>query len=321
MFKITVPRIILYSDNGSKIFDFSSKYNLSYEDFKFPDIDKYRNIDINISAKQLAIAKFHRLSALANLKKLCEFAESVGIDLSKKRKSKKFIPCSVIDLTDNDRMVMMLYNFQKPIFNILDFVRDLYTDPINAEFKQDDINTDYLLNPLGVDNNNLQEMILAIFGHEKNMNYASFCCLLNSVSRNKISIPKSTDYNSVCKEILEDIVPSKFQRLKYEKLPYREYAQDCDSDLLDNWLFCNDWLYILDVMILCTMFNVRLPNPRHMRKLLGKNKDSKVFTGLGYKRLIIRFNYMVVLWSSYLGEYIKIKEDKNKNEKLDTTHP
>ena len=115
LFKILLPTLILKTYDTKEIFDFSTKYNSSYENFKFADISKYKNIDANISVKKLSLILFHRLNAFSNLKKKCDEADAMDVDLLKKVNIKKVCVKNFNRLCNN----MMMSSFDTDIFKFL----------------------------------------------------------------------------------------------------------------------------------------------------------------------------------------------------------
>lgn len=69
-----------------------------------------------------------------------------------------------------------------------------------------------------------------------------------------------------------------------------------------------DWLYILDIIIICKIFGIDIPGQGGFSKLLDRElhrKEREMF------KINIRFNYTFIVWLAYHGEYLEYIKSKN----------
>lgn len=297
----------IYRDTDKLIFEFGLDYGLDPKKFVFPDIDKYRENYKDMSSKKVSIAVFHRFNALASLRKICDRAEQIGLDLKKcSYRENKFIGT----FPNEEQLKISYLNIFDTLDSVKDFITDIYNDPLNAEYKHNKINTDYLSNPLGRELNNDFDILGALYKSNNYINKSTRQLFIDLIFGEGIYSPNTGKYYQYAMTFFKKIIPTINNDKNYEAKPYGEFISDSDINLKSKWLKIDDWIYILDVMILCSIFNIERPKPSYLKSLL-KYTESDKFRKKPYENIEIRFNYTVLMWISYFGEYVSIKESKS----------
>ncbi|AJI47873.1 hypothetical protein IB633_08735 [Francisella philomiragia] len=222
--------------------------------------------------------------------------------------------CIEEELVDEIRNLQVI-NLTDSIF---DFINKLYSDeenPFDISFDYESSNIEFLKNPLDIDKpikdiivdlaNNIEEINPATkYDWEDKFN-------ISDLDRNQyhLKMKKHPFYREILKNYKDD------ENLEINA--YKEFFSSDINEVIKMWIRKStnekketggDWLYILDIIIICKIFGIDIPGQGGFSKLLDRElhrKEREMF------KINIRFNYTFIVWLAYHGEYLEYIKSKN----------
>ncbi|MEY8767340.1 hypothetical protein [Francisella philomiragia] len=198
--------------------------------------------------------------------------------------------------------------------SIFDFINKLYLDnenPFEISFDHESNNIEFLKNPLDIDRP-IKEIIEDLAKHIEEINPATKYDWedkfnISEFDRNQyhLKLKKHPFYREILKNYKDD------ENLEINA--YKEFFSSDVNEIIKMWIRKStnekketggDWLYILDIIIICKIFGIDIPGQGGFSKLLERElhrKEREMF------KINIRFNYAFIVWLAYHDEYIKYK--------------
>jgi hypothetical protein len=202
---------------------------------------------------------------------------------------------------------------------IFDFITQLYSskeNPIDACFNYNSDETNFLKNPLDICQP-IEDIIIELAKNIKDVNPVTKDKFeedfnVSEIDENKYSRKNKSHF--FYKKISENYA------YNAEKNAYKEFMNSDADNVIKNWIrkdenddtknsnLGRDWLYILDVFIICKLFGFNTPGEEGLTNLLGwelSKKDREMY------KINIRFNYPYIVWLAYHDKYLEYMENEN----------
>ncbi|MBK2093730.1 hypothetical protein IB683_07375 [Francisella philomiragia] len=260
----------------------------------FPNIQVYKNKFKSITNESLLKSLFHRYNLLNTIKSIHDKYIFISNNESNN-----------YDFISESEEFLIQQNIIDVVANIFKFAKDLYSsNPIEATFDFNFARELYLKNPFGSKRiKDLKDIIRILAENIDIINPATRLYWEELYGVGEISTGKY--YNLMQKKSVYKDVRESFST-NYEKKAYKEFLSKNSNAVIETWTDEYSLLYILDVVIICKLFGLNIPNDIKFANLLNTENEIKIDRHIF--KINIRLNDEYLLWLAYHIKYLTFDE-------------